>query len=148
MMNRRFWLIGMTAALLSLGVAHARDEYKMRPIEAALKSDEAKSKLDPRIRLFFGKQAHPKIASKIRETTMKRSTISPESDDFDPCVHTFVRAMMDFQERARAAGADAAVNIVSNYKNKEVSSETEYTCVSGSMVTAVAFKGGLVKLAE
>lgn len=141
-------LICLAAMSMLLGSAHAVDVQGMRPIEAALKSDEAKQKLDPKFRIYFGKQAHPKVEKSLGETAMKRSTTMSASDDYDPCVHAFVRAMLDFQERARAAGGNAAVNVRSNYKNNEVSSETEYTCVSGSLVTAVAFKGEMVKLAE
>lgn len=138
----------LLALSMLLGSAHARDVQKMKSIEAALKSDEAKKKLDPKFKIFFGKQAHPKVEKSLGETAMKRSTTQSESDDFDPCVHAFVRAMLDFQERTRAVGGNAAVNIRSNYKNNEISSETEYTCVSGSLVTAVAFKGEMSKLAE
>ncbi len=141
-------IVCLFAALMLSASAHARDEYKLRPIEAALKSDEAKQRLDPNFKIFFGKQAHPKIEKNLGETAMKRSTTMSESDDFDPCVHAFVRAMLDFQERTRAIGGNAVTNVRSNYKNNEVSSETEYTCVSGSLVTAVAFKGEMVKLAE
>lgn len=141
-------IICLAVLTMSLGSAYARDEQKMKSIEAALKSDEAKKKLNPNFKIFFGKQAHPKVDKNLGETAMKRSTTHSESDDFDPCVHAFVRAMLDFQERTRAVGGNAAVNIRSNYKNNEVSSETEYTCVSGSLVTAVAFKGEMAKLAE
>lgn len=141
-------LLCLAALSLMLGSAHARDVENMRPIEAALKSDEAKKRLSPNFKIFFGKQAAPKVEKSLGETTMKRSTTRTATDDYDPCVHAFVRAMLDFQERARAAGGNAVVNVRSNYKNTEISSETEYTCVSGSMVTAVSFKGDLVKLAE
>lgn len=138
----------LLAMSMLLGSAYARDVQKMRPLEAALKSEEAMKKLDPKFNIYFGKQAHPKVEKSLGETAIKRSTTQSENEDFDPCVHAFVRAMLDFQERTRAAGGNAAVNVRSNYKNNEFSSETEYVCVSGSLVTAVAFKGEMVKLAE
>jgi hypothetical protein len=141
-------LVCLAAMSMLLGSAYAKDVQSMRPLEAALQSEEAKKKLDPKFKIVFGKQAHPKVEKSLGETAMKRSTTQSASDDFDPCVHAFVRAMLDFQERTRAAGGNAVVNVRSNYKNNEVSSETEYTCVSGSLVTAVAFKGEMVKLAE
>jgi len=142
------YLVCLLAMTMLCGSAYARDVQNMRPLDAALKSEEAKKLLDPKFKIFFGKQAAPKIEKSLGETGMKRSTSRSASDDYDPCVHAFVRAMLDFQERARAAGGNAVVNVRSNYKNNEVSSETEYTCVSGNTVTAVAFKGELVKLAE
>jgi len=143
----RLMTSGLLMFIFLVGSAQARDDFKMRPIAAALKSDEAR-KLDPNFKIFFGKQAYPKVEKSLGETGMKRSTSRSETEDFDPCAHAFVRAMLDFQERARAAGGNAVINVRSNYKNNEVSSETEYTCVSGSFITAVAFKGELVKLAQ
>ncbi|WP_374041196.1 hypothetical protein [Massilia sp. MS-15] len=49
------------------------------------------------------------------------------------------------QARAKELGADAVVNIVSNYKNVEMSSETEFECHDGAMMTGVALKGDFVK---
>ena len=42
-------------------------------------------------------------------------------------------------------GGNAVVNIVSNYKNKETSSETEYMCGNGALMAGVALKGTVIK---
>jgi uncharacterized protein YbjQ (UPF0145 family) len=54
--------------------------------------------------------------------------------------------MLRLQQRAKELGADAVVNIVSNYKNEEMSSETEFECHDGAMMSGVALKGEFVKL--
>ena len=45
----------------------------------------------------------------------------------------FLSAMLALQKRAQSVGADAVVNIVSNYKNIENSSATEFECHEGTM---------------
>ena len=45
-------------------------------------------------------------------------------------------------------GGNAVINIKSYYKKNEVSSAGEYECGAGAMVSGVAFKGEVVKLAK
>jgi hypothetical protein len=45
-------------------------------------------------------------------------------------------------------GANAVINIISYYKNVEVSSTTEFECHEGSGYMAVALKGDFVKMAD
>jgi uncharacterized protein YbjQ (UPF0145 family) len=54
-------------------------------------------------------------------------------------------ALKALQERAVREGMDAVVNIESNYKNRQFSSETEFECGAGAIMAGVALKGTLVK---
>ena len=54
--------------------------------------------------------------------------------------------MLALQKRAHSVGADAVVNIVSNYKNIENSSATEFECHEGNIMSGVALKREFVKL--
>ena len=56
-------------------------------------------------------------------------------------------ALVDFQKRAKQAGANAVVNIVSYYKNVEMSSPTEFECHAGAAAHAI-LRGDLVKIAD
>jgi hypothetical protein len=49
----------LIAAILPFNIAIARDDHKMFSIEDALQSQAAKDKLDPAIKLYFGRQKHP-----------------------------------------------------------------------------------------
>jgi uncharacterized protein YbjQ (UPF0145 family) len=53
--------------------------------------------------------------------------------------------MLRLQQRAHELGANAVINIVSNYKNVEVSSETQFECHDGAIMSGVALKGEFVK---
>lgn len=140
--------IATIAILLLTTTAYAKDERSMLSLNDAMNTEEMKKARDPGVRLFFGKQAHPKVEKSFGETKLSRKTTVNVQEPVLACQHAFARAMQDFQERARAAGANAAINIHSNYKNVEIASETEYMCGVGTWAAGVAFKGELVKLAE
>jgi uncharacterized protein YbjQ (UPF0145 family) len=54
--------------------------------------------------------------------------------------------MITMTQYAQRVGGNAIVNIRSNYKNTEFSSETEYECGAGNVTGGVAFVGDVVKL--
>lgn len=133
-------------AMLAATVAQARDDHLQLPIKDALASDAAQSKLDKNVRLFFGKQAHPKPVKSMGEWKTNKKTNAFNKSDKEACEWVFLSAVMELQERARAEGGNAVINIRSNYKSHEKSSETEYTCGAGGLMAGVAFKGTVVKL--
>lgn len=136
------------ASLLSGSGASARDEQKMYPLEDVINSQTAKDKLDPSIKLYFGRQKHPKVANELREWKTNKKTNGFNKSDKEACEWVFLSAVLELQERAKKEGGNAVVGIKSNYKNIERSSETEYMCGSGALMSGVALKGTVVKLAK
>jgi uncharacterized protein YbjQ (UPF0145 family) len=53
-------------------------------------------------------------------------------------------ALLEFQKRAQAMGADAVINIHSYYKKEDVSSETEIPCHKGFVVAGLTLRGEVV----
>ena len=136
------------AALLlttTLPVA-ARDDRLMFPLQDALNAPEAKSRLDPGIALFFGKQGHPKVGKTHGEWGTNKKTNAFGKSDKTACEWAFLSAALELQERARKEGGNAVINIQSNYKSVTTSSETEYMCGAGGLMAGVAFKGTVVTL--
>lgn len=134
--------------LLCTGSAIARDDHKMFPLEDALQAQAAKDKLDPEVKLFFGAQKHPKVTKELGEWKTNKKTNAFNKSDKQACEWTFLSAMLEMQERAQKQGGNAVIGIKSNYKNVERSSDTEYMCGSGALMSGVAFKGKVVKLAK
>ncbi len=54
--------------------------------------------------------------------------------------------MLQLQKRAKELGANAVVNIVSNYDNVEYASEAEFECHAGGIMAGVALKGDFVRI--
>lgn len=142
----KFLLPAMSCLLLTTTAAHARDEHLTLPIKEALESPAAQSKLDKGVKLYFGQQKHPKPAKTLGEWKTNKKTNAFNKSDKEACEWVFLSAVLELQERARKEGGNAVINIRSNYKSHEKSSEMEYTCGAGGLMAGVAFKGTVVKL--
>ena len=146
-MRTSTFALSLSLVLIS-AAAIARDDHKMFPLEDALNAPAAKQKLDSDVKLYFGNQSHPKVEKVIGEWGTNKKTNAFGKSDKQACEWVFLSAMLTMQERARAEGGDAIINIRSNYKSIETSSETEYMCGAGALMAGVALKGEVVKLAK
>jgi uncharacterized protein YbjQ (UPF0145 family) len=141
------------AALLAVSAttsltASAADTMVKLPIADALAANDAQQRLGDKVKFYFGSQQTPKVASVIAsDKTSQRTNGFGKSTD-KACNWVFLSAMLQLQKRATELGADAVVNIVSNYKDQEFSSPTEYECADGAIMAGVAFKADFVKLAK
>jgi len=147
-MNKIIRCFIMLTTLIAFTHAHARDDQKMFSIKEALESPAAKDKLDPDIKLYFGNQKHPAIVKSFGEARTNKKTNGFNKSDQQACEWTFIGAVLALQNNARQQGGNAVVGIKSNYRNIEKSSNTEYMCGSGALMSGVALKGKVVKLAK
>jgi len=132
-------------AALCIGTsAMARDDKTMHPIKGALETADAQGKLNPDIKLYFGSQSHPK-GKELGEWKTNKKTNGFNKSDVEACNWAFLSAVLELQERAAKEGGFAVVNIKSNYKSQETSSETEFMCGSGALISGVALKGTVLK---
>ena len=140
--------VAMTGALIfSVLVdtrAYSRDDKYVLPIKAALDSAEPRQKPDGSVKFFFGKESTLRIASSLGSVRPHGKARTRRSDDIEACNVAFLAALMDFEQRAKKAGANAVVNIVSYYKNVEMASATEFECHAGAAAHAI-LRGDLVK---
>ncbi len=134
------------AAIAAIAPAQARDTKHMLSIEQAMAENDAKNRLGDDVKYYFGKQSTPAVLKKLGTDQTSQKTNSFGKSAEKSCNWAFLSAMLRLQARAKELGADAVVNIVSNYKNVEMSSETEFECHDGALMTGVALKGDFVKL--
>ena len=133
------------AALLVTGPADARETRHKFPIETALAKAQASGQLTG-IKLFFGKQKHAKPTAQLGPTRTNKKTNFFNKSDQEACEWAFQSSVIALANYARRVGGNAVVNIRSNYKNIEFSSETEYECGAGNVTGGTAFVGDVVKL--
>lgn len=141
-------LIVLFSALVIIGLPQqtfSRDDRLIFPLDEALETPEAKSKLQG-IDFYFGNQKHPKILQDVGEFGANKKTNALNKSDKQACGWVFLSALLALQERARSLGANAVINIKSNYRSNEIVSETEYQCGAGNIFSGVALKGRIVKL--
>ena len=127
--------------------ALASSDKTMQSLQAALEDGAAKSKLDSGIKLYFGKNAPAKVIEQLgNDTTSQKANGFGKAPDV-ACRRAFLSSMLQLQKRAKVLGANAIVNIRSNYNHVEFSSETEFECHVGALMVGTAFKADFVKVA-
>jgi uncharacterized protein YbjQ (UPF0145 family) len=145
-MKRLVMGIAMAAAALGSMPAQARDTKLMLPLAAAMSANDAQTRLGDSVKFYFGNQKTPAIAQRLGADKTSQKTNSFGKSAETACNWAFLSAMLRLQQRAKELGADAVVNIVSNYKNEEMSSDTDFECHDGAMMSGVALKGEFVRL--
>jgi uncharacterized protein YbjQ (UPF0145 family) len=145
-MSIRLLLSCAACALLLTSVAQARDTTLHLPVKEVLEDAEAKAKLGTDVALFFGKQATPPVAQSLGEGLTNKKTNAFGKPDETACKWAMLSALIQLIDRARELGADAVVEIKSDYKKVEFVSDSEYECHAGGVMAGVALKGRFVKL--
>jgi uncharacterized protein YbjQ (UPF0145 family) len=141
----------LACALLTLGVAataQARDTKLLLPLSAAMSTSDAQTRLGDSVKFYFGNQPTPKVLERLGSDQTSQKTNAFGKSPETACNWAFLSAMLRLQQRARELGANAVINIVSNYKNVEMSSDTQFECHDGAIMSGVALKGEFVKLAK
>lgn len=138
-------LILSTTAILLAADASARDTIQQLPVADVLNDPEYAQRLEG-VSFYFGNQAHPEIVENFGEGRTNKKTNAFNKTDEEACRWVMLSALIQLKERAQSLGANAVVNIRSNYKNNETSSDTEYTCGAGAIMAGVALIGTFVTL--
>jgi uncharacterized protein YbjQ (UPF0145 family) len=134
-------LIGLCAANAS-----ARDDIADYSIADALASEQAKNILGTEIQFYFGDQAHGAIVRSFSEFGTSQKTNGSNKSDKEACEWAFLSAMKAVRDKAKSVGANAVVNIRSNYRNNTSSSSTTFKCGSGMLISGVALLGDVVEI--
>lgn len=141
-------LFKLLIVLIIIGFTHqafGRDDWLMFPIDQGLSTPAAQQKLQG-IDFYFGDQKHPKVLKDFGEFKTNKKTNAFNKSDKQACEWVFLSALLEMQERARKLGANAVINIKSNYRDNEIVSDKEYQCGAGALFAGVAFKGRFVKI--
>ena len=138
----------VTALLLSICAvnASARDDVRDYSIADALASEQAKNILGTDIQFYFGNQPHGKVVKTFSEYGTNRKTNGVNKSDKEACEWVFLSTMKALHDKAQSVGANAVINIRSNYRNNMTSSATTFKCGSGALMSGVALVGEVVSL--
>ncbi|MES2260678.1 MAG: excinuclease ATPase subunit [Pseudomonadota bacterium] len=128
--------------------AMAEDTVVMLPIAAAMEANDAQNRLGEGVKFYFGDQKTPRVLNKITSDKTSQRTNGFGKAAEKSCNWVFLSAMLALKKRAVDVGANAVINIVSNYKDKEMSSQTEFECHDGAIMSGVALKADFVKIAD
>jgi hypothetical protein len=126
--------------------ANARDDKLMFPVKAAIERGISEGIIDGSVKFYFGDTKHSKVKSEFGEIKTNKKTNAFNKSDLEACQWAFLSAIKAFHQKAKKLGANAVINIQSNYKNNPVKNDTQFQCGAGSWVAGVALKGNFVSL--
>jgi hypothetical protein len=143
---RRFALIVATALLAVASTANARETRVELPLHDLINSPEAKAAgIDGSVRFFLaGEKVN--VQQRLGEDVTNKKTNAANKSDAVACNWVALSALKALQDGARSRGANAVVDDVSNYKNNEFKSTTNFECYAGAILAGVALKGTYAKV--
>jgi uncharacterized protein YbjQ (UPF0145 family) len=123
--------------------AMAADEIMKFKIDGGIATGKASTRDQIRddIALYFGKQKTPPVVKKLWEGDSTQT--SGRRGHQERCETAFASAIIRLQARARQEGGNAVINITSGSGE---SSETEFSCTAGRMMSRVRLHGTVVTL--
>jgi len=122
----------------------ARDDRQRYLVSEVMNNPEYAARLEG-VDFYFGDQPHPGIGQDFGEwPTNKKTNAFGKSDKF-ACQWAMLSALLSLHQRAISLGANAVINVRSNYKNQEFVSETHFECGAGALMAGVALKGTIVR---
>jgi uncharacterized protein YbjQ (UPF0145 family) len=136
----------VAGATLFVGTAEARDSRGMYSYSDAISTPAAKAQLGDDVTFHFGPKKPVDIAKDFGEFATNKKTNAFNKSDTEACQWVFLSALIALRDQARKQGANAVVEIRSNYKNHLIDSETEFECGAGALMAGVALKGRVVNL--
>jgi uncharacterized protein YbjQ (UPF0145 family) len=147
-MKKMITVAALLAVSLASFSASAADKMVKFPIAGAMAANDAQARLGDSVKFYFADQPTPKVLKKITsdKTSLRTNGFGKSADK--ACNYVFLSAMLALQKRATEVGANAVINIVSNFKDVEFASQTEFECADGAIMAGVALKGDFVKIAE
>lgn len=144
-MKKATW-IGAALVLCTLpGISQARDTTHYLPFAEAVAEATAAGRLDGSVKFHLAKR--PAGAQIVRSgvTTSKKTNAFNKTDEA-ACSWALQSALIALEKSAKAAGANAVVDIVSNYKHVEYKDASKYECHAGAVMAGVALKANFAKV--
>lgn len=138
----------LSVALLAMTlspVANARDTRQHYDIAQGIAAGKADGTLDGSVRFYFKGMPTPGATRLGAATTNKKTNAFGKSDE-TACQWVFLSALKALQEAAKARGANAVIDIESNYKKQVFTSASQYECGAGGLMAGVALKGVYAKV--
>lgn len=144
---RRLSLALATVATLAIApTADARDTRQQFDIATAIAAGKTDGTLDGSVQFHFKGARAPAVASRLGPARTNKKTNAFGKSDATACQWVFLGALKALQEAAKERGANAVVDIESNYKNQVFTSATQYQCGAGGLMAGVALKGVYAKV--
>jgi len=139
-------LLLLLTCFFTINNVNARDDRLMFSVKDVMDRAKAENMIDDSVKYYFGDMEHPEIKNSFGEIKTNKKTNAFNKTDKEACEWAFLGAIKAFHKKAKNLGADAVINIQSNYKNIPINDSSNFECGAGTWVAGVALKGDFVKL--
>jgi uncharacterized protein YbjQ (UPF0145 family) len=130
------------------GTAEARNTRLEISFADTLQRGTDEGVLDGSVRFFLAGQTHPAVQASLGDGASSRKTNAVGKSDENACQWAALSVLKAFQEQAKQKGANAVVNVVSNYNRVEFRGDGVIECRAGGLMAGVALKGEYATLAD
>ncbi|PWK87716.1 excinuclease [Fulvimonas soli] len=141
---------GLAALLLAAalpGAALAADKVVHLSYDNAVAEATRSGKLDGSVKFYFAGNVPPGQVTVVNDNaTVNRKTNAFGKKDQVTCDWVLQSALIALQDDAKAAGANAVIDIVSDYDGKEYRDAHNYECHVGFLMSGVQLKAKLAKV--
>jgi uncharacterized protein YbjQ (UPF0145 family) len=145
-MTKKVLLSGLILLCFSLNSAYAADSLVKFPIKESMEIEKVKNQFDDDISFYWGNAPHGKVTKTFGTFKTSKRTNGFAKEQSQACAWAMASSLVALRDRARREGGNAVINIFSNVKDKEESSETAYSCLAGRVMVNVALKGTVVTI--
>ena len=134
------------ALLCAPGLSFASDKIAHFPFANAVAAATQSGKLDGTVKFYLAGSAPQSQVTVLKsDVSVNRKTNAFGKGDQKTCDWALQSALIALQDQAKAAGANAVVDIVSDYDN-EYRDPEKYECHVGFLMSGVIMKGKLAKV--
>jgi hypothetical protein len=139
-------LILTSLLFVAPGLVIAADTVEHYTMADAVADATKSGKLDGTVKFYLaGTQPNGQITIVQKDTEVNRKTNGFWKGSQKTCNWVMQSVLIELQDRAKKAGANAVVNMVSDYGNP-YSDPQKYECHVGFLMSGVIMKGDLAKV--
>lgn len=141
-------MIVMFMSLVAVALAACTGGAGLMKLQSqeTMNSSAASETLADDIKLYFAGQSHAAVRQNLGELKTSRRTNGVSKSPVEACRWVMLSALKSLQDGARQRGANAVVNIRSNWRNQPLDDGSMYECEDGNLMSGVALIGEAVKL--
>ena len=140
--------LGLTILLLAAvpGLSLASEKVVHLPFDSAVAAATQSGKLDGSVKFFL--DGHRPAGAKVvnDNVTISRKTNAFGKKDQESCDWVLQGILISLQGDAKRVGANAVIDIVSNYNNTEYRDAHDYECHRGFLMSGVALRAKFAKI--
>jgi len=146
-MQLKNWTVAALFLAAIPTISQARDTTHYLPFESVVAEATQAGRLDGSVKFYLaGKKPAGQVQVINPNITTSKKTNAFNKTDQVACAWALQSALVSLQQAAKAAGANAVVEIASNYQHKEYKDSEKYECHAGALMAGVALKAQLANV--